>query len=91
MKEYETVVGLEVHIQMNTSTKAFCADALSFAANPNTHVSSISLSHPGTLPKANIKHVEKGIKLALALTSKINQNNAFDRKHYYYADLPKAY
>ena len=91
MTEYQTVVGLEVHIQMNSVTKAFCADSLSFGAPPNTHVSNISLAHPGTLPVANQKHVENGIKLALALGSKINQTNAFDRKHYYYADLPKAY
>ena len=91
MKEYQTVVGLEVHIQMNTVTKAFCADALSFGAEPNSHVSAISLAHPGTLPKVNNQHVKNAISLGLALGSKINQTNTFDRKHYYYADLPKAY
>ena len=90
-KEYQTVVGLEVHIQMNTKSKAFCSDSLSFAAEPNTHVSTISLAHPGTLPRANKKHVSNGIKLALALGSEINKLNSFDRKHYFYADLPKAY
>lgn len=90
-KEYQTVVGLEVHIQMNTKSKAFCSDSLSFAAEPNTHVSTISLAHPGTLPRANKKHVSNGIKLALALDSEINKLNSFDRKHYFYADLPKAY
>ncbi len=91
MSVYETVVGLEVHIQMNTRSKAFCADALSFGAEPNTHVSTISLAHPGTLPVANDQHIKNAMSLGLALGSKINRTSMFDRKHYYYADLPKAY
>ncbi|MDG2449125.1 MAG: Asp-tRNA(Asn)/Glu-tRNA(Gln) amidotransferase GatCAB subunit B, partial [Saprospiraceae bacterium] len=91
MVQYQTVVGLEVHIQMNTYSKAFCGDALSFGAEPNTHVSTISLAHPGTLPKPNKEHINKGLKLALSLNSEVNKVNAFDRKHYYYADSPKAY
>ena len=91
MLAYETVVGLEVHIQMNTQSKAFCADALSFGAEPNTHVSTISLAHPGTLPVANDQHIKNALSLGLALGCKINKTSMFDRKHYYYADLPKAY
>ena len=57
-QEYEAVVGLEVHIQMNTYSKAFCGDSNSFGQEPNTHVSSISLAHPGTLPVSNALHIE---------------------------------
>ena len=78
---YDTVVGLEVHIQLNTQTKAFCGDALSFGAAPNTHVSAISLAHPGTLPVVNKGQVRKAIQLGLALGCKINTLNFFDRKH----------
>ena len=88
---YDTVVGLEVHIQLNTQTKAFCGDALSFGAAPNTHVSAISLAHPGTLPVVNQDQVRKAIQLGLALGCKINTLNFFDRKHYFYPDLPKGY
>lgn len=88
---YDTVVGLEVHIQLNTLTKAFCGDALSFGAEPNTHVSAISLAHPGTLPVINRDQVRKAIQLGLALGCEINTLNFFDRKHYFYPDLPKGY
>jgi len=88
---YDTVVGLEVHIQLNTQTKAFCGDALSYGAAPNTHVSAISLAHPGTLPVLNKGQVHKAIQLGLALGCEINTLNFFDRKHYFYPDLPKGY
>jgi aspartyl/glutamyl-tRNA(Asn/Gln) amidotransferase, B subunit len=88
---YDTVVGLEVHIQMNTSSKAFCGDANTFGALPNTHVSAVSLAHPGTLPVANEKHIYKAIQLGLALDCEINELHYFDRKHYFYPDLPKGY
>ncbi|MFT4565367.1 MAG: aspartyl-tRNA(Asn)/glutamyl-tRNA(Gln) amidotransferase subunit B [Saprospiraceae bacterium] len=89
--KYDTVVGLEVHIQMNTLSKAFCGDGNSFGESPNTNISAISLAHPGTLPVANTVHVDKAIQLGLALGSKINKFNFFDRKHYFYPDLPKGY
>lgn len=89
--KYDTVIGLEVHIQMNTSSKAFCGDGLSFGKEANTHVSAISFAHPGTLPVSNVEHVSKAIKLGLALGCNINQTNYFDRKHYFYPDLPKGY
>jgi aspartyl-tRNA(Asn)/glutamyl-tRNA(Gln) amidotransferase subunit B len=92
MKEkYELVVGLEIHLQLNTLSKAFCGDAVSFGDSPNVHVSAISLGHPGTLPKLNRQHVEKAVKLGLALGCQINHNSFFDRKNYFYADLPKGY
>ena len=89
--QYETVIGLEVHVQLATKSKAFCGDSTEFGAPPNTHISAISLGHPGTLPRINKKQVEYAVKLGLALGSKINMVHAFDRKNYFYADLPKGY
>ena len=88
---FETVIGLEVHVQLNTHTKQFCGDANIFGEDANLHTSSISLAHPGTLPRINYNSINKAIKLALALGSRINYENRFDRKHYFYADLPKGY
>lgn len=89
--EYEIVIGLEVHVQLNTKSKVFCADENTFGQQANTHTSAISLAHPGTLPRVNTAAIDKGIILALALGARINQENRFDRKHYFYPDLPKAY
>lgn len=89
--EYEIVIGLEVHVQLNTRSKVFCADENTFGQHANTHTSAISLAHPGTLPRVNSSAIEKGVTLALALGARINQENRFDRKHYFYPDLPKAY
>jgi len=89
--KYETVVGLEIHVQLSTRSKAFCGDNASFGGEPNTFVSPISLGHPGTLPRLNKKQVEYAVRLGLALGSEINRHNAFDRKNYFYADLPKGY
>lgn len=88
---YETIIGLEVHVQLATQSKAFCGDNASFGGAPNTHISSISLGHPGTLPHLNKKQIEFAVRLGLALGSEINLLNAFDRKNYFYADLPKGY
>ena len=90
-EKYEAVIGLEVHVQLSTASKAFCGDDASFGGAPNTHISAISLGHPGTLPTLNKKQLEYGIRLALALNSSINKKNFFDRKNYFYADLPKGY
>lgn len=90
-QKYETVIGLEVHVQLSTKSKAFCGDEVAFAGKPNSRVSPISLAHPGTLPKMNKTQLHAGIKLGLALGSKINRHNRFDRKNYFYADLPKGY
>jgi len=89
--KYETVIGLEVHVQLSTASKAFCGDDARFGGDPNTHISTISLGHPGTLPMLNKKQVEFAVRLGLALGSEINQTNNFDRKNYFYADLPKGY
>jgi aspartyl-tRNA(Asn)/glutamyl-tRNA(Gln) amidotransferase subunit B len=88
---YETVIGLEVHVQLNTNSKAFCADDTSFGGEPNTQVSVVSLGHPGTLPKANGKQIALATRLGLALGCQIKQRTTFDRKNYFYADLPKGY
>lgn len=89
--KYDIVVGLEVHIQLNTASKAFCGDANVFGDQPNTNISAITLAHPGTLPVANKLHIDKAIQLGLALGCEINEYNFFDRKHYFYPDLPKGY
>ena len=90
-KKYETIIGLETHIQLGTKSKAFCGDDAQFGGAPNTHVSAISLGHPGTLPKLNRTQIEYAVRLSLALNSKINLTNNFDRKNYFYTDLPKGY
>ena len=89
--QYETVIGLEIHLQLATHSKAFCGDDTTFGGEPNTHVSAISLGHPGTLPKLNKTQVEYATRLGMALGSVINQRNCFDRKNYFYLDLPKGY
>lgn len=91
MKEFITVVGLEVHVQLNTLSKAFCGDLNNFGDLPNNNFSAISLALPGTLPVLNEDHIKSSIKLAHALNSKINLENGFDRKNYFYPDLPKGY
>jgi len=89
--QYELVVGLEVHMQLKTASKAYASDANLFGALPNTLVSPITLGHPGTLPKVNTQSVDFAIKLALASDMKINTPVFFARKNYFYADLPKGY
>ncbi|MBL8223291.1 MAG: Asp-tRNA(Asn)/Glu-tRNA(Gln) amidotransferase GatCAB subunit B, partial [Bryobacterales bacterium] len=90
-EQYETVIGLEVHVQLATRSKAFCADDASFGGEPNTHVSAISLGHPGTLPRLNKQQAAYAVRLGLALGCRIDPASAFDRKNYFYADLPKGY
>jgi aspartyl-tRNA(Asn)/glutamyl-tRNA(Gln) amidotransferase subunit B len=89
--KYEVVIGLEVHAQLQTESKIFAADATAFGASPNTHISPITLGHPGTLPKLNKKAVEYAIRLGLAVGSEISDYQHFDRKNYFYPDLPKGY
>lgn len=89
--KYELVVGLEVHAQLSTLSKAFSSDSAAFGGDPNEHVSTVSLGHPGTLPMINKKMVEYAVKMGLACNSTINLNNTFARKNYFYADLPKGY
>jgi len=89
--KYEAVIGLEIHVQLQTLSKAFSADSVEYGALPNTQISVISLGHPGTLPKHNEGAVEKAMMLGLALDSHIHQEVYFARKNYFYADLPKGY
>lgn len=90
-EKYEVVVGLEIHTQLSTNSKLFCGDSIAFGAMPNTHVSPITLGHPGTLPKTNTKAIEYAVKLGLACNCSIEQKNYFARKNYFYPDLPKGY
>lgn len=92
MPEFETIIGLEVHAQMNTKTKMFCGcDNDAFMKPPNTTVCPICMGHPGTLPVPNEEAIEKAIKASLALKCTINKQNHFDRKHYFYPDLPAGF
>lgn len=89
--KYEAVIGLEVHAQMLTKSKAFCGDAVEYGASPNTLVSPISLGHPGTLPVHNKEAVKNAVKLGVACGCDIAEHNYYARKNYFYADLPKGY
>ena len=88
---YEPVIGLEVHCQLQTASKAFSSDSARFGAQPNTHVDPISLGHPGTLPVLNEKVVEYAVRLGLAMHCDIAERSILARKHYFYPDLPKGY
>ncbi|MGN6420944.1 MAG: Asp-tRNA(Asn)/Glu-tRNA(Gln) amidotransferase subunit GatB [Pseudobacter sp.] len=88
---YELVAGLEVHAQLLTSSKLFCGDSAAFGGEANTHISPITLGHPGTLPRLNKTAVEYAIRMGLACHCTISPNNYFARKNYFYPDLPKGY
>ncbi|MDR3717085.1 MAG: Asp-tRNA(Asn)/Glu-tRNA(Gln) amidotransferase subunit GatB [Puia sp.] len=88
---YEIVIGLEVHAQLLTQTKLFCGDSAAFGGEPNTHVSPVTLGHPGVLPRLNKKAVEFAVRMGLACHSEIERDNYFARKNYFYPDLPKGY
>jgi len=89
--KYEVVIGLEVHAQLATNSKLFCGDSTAFGSDPNTHISPITLGHPGTLPKTNKKAVAYAIKMGIACDCEIEKDNYFARKNYFYPDLPKGY
>ena len=89
--KYEAVIGLEVHAQMLTRSKAYSDDINEYGALPNTNVSAVSLGHPGTLPVMNKKTLEFAIKLGLACEATIAKKHYFARKNYFYPDLPKGY
>lgn len=91
LEKYELVVGLEVHAQLLTNSKVFSSDSIIFGQEPNTNISVVTLAHPGTLPKLNRKVVELAIKMGLACGCAISRYNIFDRKNYFYPDLPKGY
>jgi aspartyl-tRNA(Asn)/glutamyl-tRNA(Gln) amidotransferase subunit B len=88
---YETVIGLEVHVELGTESKIFCGCRVEFGAPPNTHTCPICLGHPGVLPVLNRKAVEFAMKAAMALNCQIAAESKFDRKNYFYPDSPKAY
>ncbi len=89
--EWEIVMGLEVHTELATETKIFCGCSTEFGGEPNTHVCEICSGMPGTLPLLNRRVVEFAIRTGIATNCTITQNNKFDRKNYFYPDLPKAY
>ncbi|MEN2283748.1 Asp-tRNA(Asn)/Glu-tRNA(Gln) amidotransferase subunit GatB [Algoriphagus sp. SE2] len=89
--KYQLVIGLEVHSQLLTNSKMFASDGSEYGNSPNTQISVITLGHPGTLPKVNIKAIEFAIKMGIACDCEITRLNIFDRKNYFYPDLPKGY
>ena len=88
---WETVIGLETHVQLSTKTKLFSRASTAFGASPNTNVNLIDCGLPGVLPSVNKEAFYKAIRFGLAIDAKINQTSIFDRKNYFYADLPKGY
>jgi len=88
---WETVIGLEVHVQLRTRTKMFCADRTTFGDPPNTNVCPVCLGLPGALPVPNAEAIRLGTRAALALGCTVHQTSVFARKNYFYPDLPKGY
>ena len=91
MKQYETVIGLEVHVELATKTKIFCGCSTEFGGAPNTHTCPVCTGMPGSLPVLNKKVVEFALKAGLAANCQIHQYCKFDRKNYFYPDNPQNY
>jgi len=91
MASYEVVIGLEVHVQLSTASKLFCACSASFGAEPNTHVCAVCSGMPGALPVVNEKAVESAVRMGFATNCTINDKSVFARKNYFYPDLPSGY
>lgn len=90
-KKYETVIGLEVHVELHTNSKIFCGCSTAFGAPPNTHTCPVCLGHPGVLPVLNKQALEYAMKASMALNCTVASESKFDRKNYFYPDSPKAY
>jgi len=88
---WEPVIGLEVHVELDTQTKMFCGCAVTKGDPPNTHTCPVCLAHPGALPVVNQRAIEYAARIALALNCTVGERNIFHRKNYFYPDLPKAY
>lgn len=89
--EYDVVIGLETHVELNTATKIFCGCKNEFGGEPNTHCCPVCIGLPGVLPTVNMEAVKKAVKIGLATNCEISKEFYFDRKHYFYPDLAKAY
>jgi len=89
--KYQAVIGLEVHMQLLTGSKAYSSDSTEYGGMPNSNISVITLGHPGTLPRVNRSVIDFAIKLGLACGCEIRELNEYARKNYFYADLPKGY
>src|ERR1700752_4422685 len=90
-RQYEAVIGLEVHAQLLTQSKIFCGCSTAFGASPNTHVCPVCMGLPGALPVLNRGAVDYAVRAALALGCPIHDTSIFARKNYFYPDLPKGY
>ncbi|XP_071720312.1 glutamyl-tRNA(Gln) amidotransferase subunit B, chloroplastic/mitochondrial [Rutidosis leptorrhynchoides] len=91
LKDYEAVIGIETHVQLSTITKAFCSCAYNYGSQPNSCVCPVCMGLPGALPVLNSKVIEYAVMLGLALNCKLSMSSKFDRKQYFYPDLPKGY
>jgi aspartyl-tRNA(Asn)/glutamyl-tRNA(Gln) amidotransferase subunit B len=89
--QWETIIGLEIHAQLSTKSKIFSAASTQYGQKPNSQACAVDLGLPGVLPVLNVEAVNKAIKFGLAINAHINQRNIFDRKNYFYPDLPKGY
>src|SRR5690554_6964695 len=89
--EWEAVIGLEIHTQLSTKSKIFSGSSTAFGAEPNTQASAVDLAMPGMLPVLNEEAVRMAVKFGLAIDAEIGKRSVFDRKNYFYPDLPKGY
>jgi len=89
--QWETVIGLEVHVQLSTQSKLFSGSSIQFGAEPNTQANIFDLALPGTLPVLNEEALKMAVRFGLAIGAEIGMRSVFDRKNYFYPDLPKGY